>query len=154
MCMAGIHHGEAKEDRALLRRRIKKTKKRQRQGSEIKGAGAGARRRKVSGWLDRSSTLSEVLRRGQQIGEGGEEGRIAKEAAGALQKFTRGPVHEHVKVEPGAHRWLPSRTSGAYVNPYARVRVIYVHSAEAAKILELAQVECRDTLYFTLNTRH
>jgi len=103
---------------------MKKTKKRQRRGNEVKDAGARARDvERLAGWLDRSSTLSEVLRRDQQIGEGGEEGRIAKKAAGALQKFTRGPVHEHVKVEPGAHRWLPSRTSSAYVNSYARVRV-------------------------------
>jgi len=50
----------------------------------------------------------------------------AKEAAGALQEFTTGPVHEHVKVGPGAHGWLPSRMSSTCVNSYARVRVIYV----------------------------
>jgi len=51
----------------------------------------------------------------------------AKEAAGALQEeFTTGPVHEHVKVGPEAHGWLPSRMSSTCVNSYARVWVIYV----------------------------
>lgn len=59
---------------------------------------------------------------------GREEGRLSGRRAGALQEFTRGPVHEHVKVGPGAHRWLPSRMSGTYVNSYARVRVIYVYT--------------------------
>ncbi|KYM95236.1 hypothetical protein ALC62_14147 [Cyphomyrmex costatus] len=45
----------------------------------------------------------------------------ARKAAGALQEFTRGLVHEHVKVEPGAHRWLQSRMSSTCVNSYAHV---------------------------------
>lgn len=45
----------------------------------------------------------------RENGTGREEGRkggmeertMAVEMAGVLQKFTRGPVHEHVNVEPG-----------------------------------------------------
>ncbi|TGZ45838.1 hypothetical protein DBV15_02678 [Temnothorax longispinosus] len=85
-----------------------------------------------------------VAERKDDCQEGGE--------AGALQEFTRGPVHEHVKVGPGAHRWLPSRMSSTCVNSYiyARVRLIYVYihgKAAAAGTLEPAQIECRGTLY-------
>lgn len=58
-------------------------------------------------------------------------------------------MHEHVKVEPGAHRWLPSRTSGLCVNPYARVSVMYVQVEAARTFGSCPSRECRDTLYLT-----
>lgn len=95
-----------------------------------------------------------------------EERTIAVEMAGVLQKFTRGPVHEHVNAEPGG---VPVVTvpnirhvcenSCIYVYILvrdARARDIGVHEEERrrARTLESAQVECQDTLYLTLNTRH
>lgn len=39
------------------------------------------------------------------------------------------------RMEPGAHRWLPSRTSGTFVNSYACVSVIYVYRYRGGKDL-------------------
>ena len=63
----------------------------------------------------------------------------AKEAAGALQEFTTGPVHEHVKVGPEAHGWLSSRMSSTCMNSYVCVGDIRMYG-EAAETLEPAQV--------------
>lgn len=84
------------------------------------------------------------------------------EMAGVLQQFTRGPVHEHVNVEPGG---VPVVTvpnvrhvcEFVYTLTCARARYIcvYVYTKRGgARTLESAQVECQDTLYLTLNTRH
>lgn len=54
-------------------------------------------------------------------------------------------------------RWSPGRGGYRPERPAVCARALtcaHTHAAkEAARTLELAQVECRDTLYLTLNTR-
>lgn len=75
---------------------------------------------------------------------------MAVEMAGVLQKFTRGPVHEHVNVEPGG---VPVVTV-----PNVRHVCEYVYTRTCARDIRVQREDlgicpsrvCQDTLYLTL----